>query len=309
MKHCEKGRIARWNSTLDEFEARIIYRKGSDNQVADYLSRSANSDVISDVVEELSHPYIALPAVTMDPVELPTGTRIHRYSSLDLERIREVSKKDREAAELTEKNILDRRQGCYWEGRRCFVPYDLRQVTLNPEGLGATWIDDLRLYVQAYNYTYHETLGASPAEVLFAKPVEEPSITIELLEDLRERKERGALIRQRAADHARQVQDELDSKLKHVHVEPKIGMMACARLPTDAKLDTPYTEPVPIVSVDAERSMVTLSYQGKEIHRSFKQIHILPAVDVNAIVREESHREGMTDEEPAQITDSQWTAL
>ncbi|EZG43004.1 hypothetical protein GNI_197490, partial [Gregarina niphandrodes] len=34
MRNCDKGRIARWNSSLDEFDLQIIYSKGKENQVA-----------------------------------------------------------------------------------------------------------------------------------------------------------------------------------------------------------------------------------------------------------------------------------
>ncbi|EZG42834.1 putative enzymatic polyprotein, partial [Gregarina niphandrodes] len=46
MRNCDKGRIARWNSSLDEFDLQIIYSKGKENQISvvnwsDALGRGA----------------------------------------------------------------------------------------------------------------------------------------------------------------------------------------------------------------------------------------------------------------------------
>lgn len=52
-----RGKLARWLFDLQEFNFEISYRRGTDNKIADVLSRSTQIDAIETVAENINCPW------------------------------------------------------------------------------------------------------------------------------------------------------------------------------------------------------------------------------------------------------------
>ncbi|EZG42998.1 putative KRAB-A domain protein [Gregarina niphandrodes] len=130
IRECERGRIARWNAILDEFNAKVVYRKGADNIVADVLSRQIATDEISDDIADRMQPDMCLPIISYPALQVDEPARIHKFCSLDLMTIAEHTAHDAEGERLYEANLLNKQHACYWEGDRVYIPSELRTMTL-----------------------------------------------------------------------------------------------------------------------------------------------------------------------------------
>ncbi|EZG42912.1 hypothetical protein GNI_208970 [Gregarina niphandrodes] len=156
-----------------------------------------------------------------------------------------------------------------------------------PEELPRTWPFQLKLLVQQYNLTHHESLGFSPAALLFGRQTpQQTGITVDLLKDNEQHVMETNEIRRRADQRMKQLQSELDEKMAHINFNPVVGMMACARIFPHAKHDTQFSEPILIVGVDYFRNEVLLQQGNQVIRRNFKQIRLLPIIDSEAISNE-----------------------
>ncbi|EZG81334.1 hypothetical protein GNI_019190, partial [Gregarina niphandrodes] len=98
-----------------------------------------------------------------------------------------------------------------------------------PEELPRTWPFQLKLLVQQYNLTYHESLGFSPAALLFGKHPQQTGITVDLLKDNEQHVMETNEIRRLDDQRMKQLQSELDEKMAHINFNPVFRTKPCQR--------------------------------------------------------------------------------